>query len=247
MTRFPSNMAGTAILTGAPSSPQTDIAAALHAEYAGTVERYARVCAGIEPDPEVSHRRPDIEAMFNAEDRIMAEPTQSLAMLALRLMATFCTFQRCEDDNTCALDPLRQMRDEAAALAGLAVVDEWEAVERLRKTGPLHTGSGCSPAIAALLAKLRVQQAERDRLRPPAVRPSGGAGEYNAQQDACDAAAQKAGATLNALVATPSETPADLFLKVALLHGEEADFACNAWQSWAETLAAESRRFGGRP
>lgn len=134
MTRFPGTIAGAAVLAGAPRAPQAD-AKALHAEYAEyaeAVERWARAAAGVEPKPA---RGPDgenalISAMFRAEDRIMEAPGGDLAMLALRLMATFCSYQRVEDDNTCTLDPLRQMRDEAAELAGLPIVDEFAAVAR---------------------------------------------------------------------------------------------------------------------
>lgn len=110
--------------------------------------------------------------------------------------------------------------------------------------------AGCSPAIAAKLRAFRSQQEERKRrgLRVQ-VRPLDAAGEarFHADQAAFDAAVGREGELLNALVDTPSQTVTDLLLKVALLHGEEADFACPVWESWAETLAEESRRFGGRP
>jgi len=130
MTRFPSDMAGAAVLTG--GAPAADLALALHGEYAAAVRHVADICADPVRANNDSLACPAIAAMFRIEDRLMEMPAPTPGLLALKLMATFCTYQRCEDDNCRILDSLRAMRDEAAALAGFSVIDEWVEIDRAK-------------------------------------------------------------------------------------------------------------------
>lgn len=121
MSRFPSTIAGAAILTaGAPAS---DPALALHAEYRAACEAVARWEAGLLDDPEgeCNTRR------LALEQRIMATPGVSLQMLAVKLMAAYSAvrgpdFGQPDSETSDGVLAFRDVRDEVAAAAGLEVI-----------------------------------------------------------------------------------------------------------------------------
>lgn len=133
MTRFPHHAPGASVLTGGAPQPAPagdPVALELHAEYVATVERLARIAARMEPRPEPMEggECPAIDDMFKAEDRILQTPGVSPAILALKLMALFCIYQRLECDNVGIFEDLRAIRDEAASVAGLSIIDEWASI-----------------------------------------------------------------------------------------------------------------------